>query len=92
MLRVVMVVRCAGRKVCLVAAEERFRAKEERRVVWQRRGAINIWRCGGQGWCDYGDRAFEKDKRQRLDYWTRLLQYSRGVRGYGCVGWLRRGM
>jgi hypothetical protein len=66
-----MVVRCA---VCLVAAEERFWAKEERRVVWQRRGAINIWRCGGQGWCDYGDRAFEKDKRQRLD-WTGLGHY-----------------
>jgi hypothetical protein len=62
MVRVVVVVKCAGWKVCLVTVEERFRAKEERRVVWQRRGAVNIWRCGGQGWCDYGDgdRAFEK--------------------------------
>jgi hypothetical protein len=37
MLRVVVV-----GKVCLV--EERFRTKEDRKVFWQRRGAINMGR------------------------------------------------
>lgn len=40
MLRVVVAAITAGRKVCLV--EERLWNKEDRRVVWQRRGAINM--------------------------------------------------
>lgn len=55
MVRVVVVV-VKKKEECLVEVDVKLRRKEDLRVVWQRRGVINMETEGGrQGWCDYAD-------------------------------------
>ena len=71
MVRVVVVVVVVKKEVGL--AEGKLWRKEDLRVVWQRRGVMNMETEGGrQGWCDYADTDFDGEAQAMA---TKILRY-----------------